>query len=999
MRILTKVLKATIITIVALCLLVVVALQVALNTPVRDKIIHRLVTEYTDMDIGYSDLYLSLLKSFPTIGVDVAGLHVDSLLTADSVRIRANAKEYLKDKVIHVEEIHIKSPVVNYVASPQADKDTTESAPFSLAGLPHIILDTLLIDGHPRVRYASEADKLDISVDASVLGLKAECDSAILSAGLLVDTLHTDYIADVVLSLTADCVGPLDLGKKEFPKVNVNLSSLEAEMDGLKAALSAIAKDVLGKDPYFKGNLSANASLDALVKYCPPEMGLSGSGDLDLDLDAAFRMSQLNAANINKTDIQATLTGGRLYLDDSRDSIEAFLSRPRLSLRTMRNLMDTTATDKVLGMTFQLDSMDVDLWNSMCIRGRNLALRAQDGDLNTTNFAIDNLPPVIARLDADFLHMKGADSLEVDVRGTKNSIHIVREEVNDAVAPKMSLSSESGSIIMRAAESRFAVRGMAIKANAGQFARRQMRPRMMVQRPDSLLSRDSSRTVRLSVPDFMSEADFRRSDLDFRLDSMIVQYVRKWNPSGSVTFTSGTAYTPIYPLRNRINGFGMRFDPNAVYVDSLNLVSGTSDISLTGDVRGLRTAMVSSRGMLSVNAALKSDKINVNEVMAALDLGQGYITDEFLEGDDDQYIENASIDSLVVDEIVAPLNYSLIVVPANISAGVSIDLGEVDYSNIKVDKVSADLAVRERCVQLTDLNALTQLGTIGLDGFYSTRTKQDISAGFNLGLQGITADNVIAMFPVVDEVIPMLKTFGGKLNCEMAATTQLDTNMNFILPSLDGVMKIHGSDLSLNDLSGFKNVTRLLMFKDKEVGHINDMEVMGIINDSQLEIFPFLLNLDRYSLALKGLQKFDNSFDYHISVIKSPIPFKFGINVYGKSFDKWKFRLCRAQYKSTKIPLFNDEVETMQLNLITSIKNVFKRGVNAVLRENAIAGKALEAVKQERDAQEEGDDELTVQEELAIDSKVAEFEAEEELEAVEEEIAAELEGIEIVIPD
>lgn len=997
MRILSKVLKATIFTIVALCLLVVVALQVALNTPVRDRIIHRLVTEYTDMDIGYSDLHLSLVKSFPTVGVDVAGLYVDSLLTADSVRIRANAIEYLKDKVIHIEEIHIKSPAVNYVASPRTDKDTTESAPFSLAGLPHIILDTLLIDGHPRVRYASVADKLDISADASVLGLKAECDSAIMSAGLLVDALHTDYIADVALSLTADCVGPLDLGRKEFPEVNVNLSGMEAKIDGLKAALSAIAKDVLGRDPYFKGKLSANAQIDRLAGYFPAGMGLSGSGDLDLDVAAAFRFSQLNAADINKADIQATLSGNRIYLDDRRDSIEAFISRPQFSVRTMRNLIDTTSKDKVLGVSVQLDSVDVDLWNSMYIVGRKVALRAQDGDLNTIRLSLDELPPVIAKLEAEYLALKGEDSLNVFVRETKNSIHIVRETVDSVVAPRIDFSSAFGNIVMRASENRFAVRGVDIRANARQLASRRMRPRRVWHRRDSLVLGDSARGLRFAVPDFLSEEEFRSKDLNLRVDSVIVQYIKKWNPSGSVNVDYGIAFTPYYPLGNRVRGFGLRFDPNRIQIDSFNLVSGTSDLSITGDVRGVTNA-IASGGLVYVNAALNSKRINVNEITAAIDLGRGFITDDFME-DDEEYIEEASIDSIAVDHIVKPLRYKLKIVPANLAANLSLNVDEVDVSHIMVDKLSANVATMERCLRLTDMEALTQLGTITLDGFYSTRTKRDISAGFNLGIQGITADNVVSMFPVVDEVLPMLKNFGGKLNCDFAATSQLDTNMKFVLPTIDGVMKIKGSGLSLNDLSGFKKVTRLLLFKDKDIGHIDDMEVTGIVKDSQMEIFPFILSIDRYSLALKGLQNFDKSFDYHMSVIKSPLPFKFGVNVYGQSFDKWKFRLCKAQYKSTKIPLFNEEVDTMQLNLVTSIKNVFNRGVNAILRENEIAGRALEAVKQERDVKEEGDDDLTVQEELEIDSKVAEFEAEEELAAVEAEIAAELEGIEIVIPD
>ena len=44
------------------------------------------------------------------------------------------------------------------------------------------------------------------------------------------------------------------------------------------------------------------------------------------------------------------------------------------------------------------------------------------------------------------------------------------------------------------------------------------------------------------------------------------------------------------------------------------------------------------------------------------------------------------------------------------------------------------------------------------------------------------------------------------------------------------------------------------------------------------------------------------SFDYHISVLKSPIPFRLGVNIFG-TLDKFKFRIGRARYKSENLPV------------------------------------------------------------------------------------------------
>ena len=45
--------------------------------------------------------------------------------------------------------------------------------------------------------------------------------------------------------------------------------------------------------------------------------------------------------------------------------------------------------------------------------------------------------------------------------------------------------------------------------------------------------------------------------------------------------------------------------------------------------------------------------------------------------------------------------------------------------------------------------------------------------------------------------MPMLTSFKGHLDCEMAATTALDTNMVILTPTMNGVIKIQGRDVSV----------------------------------------------------------------------------------------------------------------------------------------------------------------------------------------------------------
>lgn len=254
-------------------------------------------------------------------------------------------------------------------------------------------------------------------------------------------------------------------------------------------------------------------------------------------------------------------------------------------------------------------------------------------------------------------------------------------------------------------------------------------------------------------------------------------------------------------------------------------------------------------------------------------------------------------------------------------------------------------------------SARSEIGNIDFEGFYSTRTKKDLSTGFDLNISDVTAEKVIELIPAVDSLMPMLKSFKGQLDCQLAATADIDTTMNIIIPSVNGVIRIGGTNLTLSESEAFSQIAKKLKFKDRESGSIDRMSVEGMIRDNMLEVFPFILKIDRYTLAMSGIQNLDMSFKYHISVLDSPIPFRVGIDLYGDNFDDFKFRIGKAKYKNTNIPVFSSVIDQTRLNLKESIEKIFTVGVEKAIRQNEIQS-AIEEYKKKIDYTEAVDTQL-----------------------------------------
>jgi hypothetical protein len=60
------------------------------------------------------------------------------------------------------------------------------------------------------------------------------------------------------------------------------------------------------------------------------------------------------------------------------------------------------------------------------------------------------------------------------------------------------------------------------------------------------------------LPDFLSEEDFRKQDINIRLGDEMAKYIREWDIAGKLNVPQGIVVTPYFPLRNKlsnVNGY------------------------------------------------------------------------------------------------------------------------------------------------------------------------------------------------------------------------------------------------------------------------------------------------------------------------------------------------------------------------------------------------------------------------------------------------------------
>lgn len=677
----------------------------------------------------------------------------------------------------------------------------------------------------------------------------------------------------------------MDVENDNKGKINVNIPLARAYGSGTHFDATAKAKDITGDDPLFSIKLDADSHLDSLMWLVPHELYVTLKGDIQAKLDGQAKLSQLDIYKFSGAKIDGTISSNHFEVYSDSLGIDSMVDSLTINLKTIKNPYKSAdkRDDQLLEINVSVDSTDIFYKDSIKFSAKNLYLRAQNSAKNIDMANKTRVHPMGGRIMADRLRVSFIDSTRIALRNTTNQFMIAPSK-NNIRLPNITLNSNTERLFYRDIDNRVIAR----QANIDLFAEK--------------LSHQKSQSL--------------------------VEYYKDWDVSGMVNLNSARIITKHLPLSNRVSDFSGSFNNDNIKLNQVYLQSGDSELEVTGELSDLKNA-ITNNGDAKLKLNIFAPKLLADELILAYMSGLNATTEAGAALSDEEFQKAVLIDTL--DKSQLP---SYIVVPDNIDCDIHIEAYDIEYLTLRVDWINSDIKIKDRCAQLTDFVANSNMGDMHLNGFYATRSKEDIKAGFNLDLTNVTARNAIELMPVIDSLMPLIKTFDGMLNCGISATTNIDTTMSIVIPSITGAMRLSGYNLFIKDNPDLRSLAKTLMFKDKKYASVDELKINGVLTRGAVNLFPFRLLIDRYNLAVSGKQNLDMSYYYHLSVLKSPLPFRIGIDITGKDFDNMNMKITKAKYKNVYPQLYDPVVKAIEDNLKSAIRDVFKTGVDEVITQN-----------------------------------------------------------------
>lgn len=375
-----------------------------------------------------------------------------------------------------------------------------------------------------------------------------------------------------------------------------------------------------------------------------------------------------------------------------------------------------------------------------------------------------------------------------------------------------------------------------------------------------------------------------------------------WVPKGIVGFNRMKVSTPMCALPIRLLKTSLTVGNRTISLRNATMRIGRSDLTATGAIYDLYGAMHHHKP-LRAKLELTSNNLNCNQLIRSLSF---------------------PTDTLQAEADTTATNLELFVVPKNVDFELTTRLRRVRYGKMVFEDVRGDIDVRNQAVHLKELSMRGMDAEMRTTLIYQARQRKRGYAGFDFRLHNIDISKLVDFAPSLDSIVPMLRSFQGTVDFDVAAETRLDSCLNIKIPSLRSAIHIKGDSLVLMDGETFAEISKKFLFKNKEKNMIDSISVNISVKDGNVTVYPFVIEMDRYRAAVGGTQDLDMNFDYHISILKSPIPFKLGLNIRG-NLDKMKFGMGKAKYKDAVTPVEIRKVDSTIVNMGEQIVKDFRR--------------------------------------------------------------------------
>lgn len=596
------------------------------------------------------------------------------------------------------------------------------------------------------------------------------------------------------------------------------------------------------QQPYIDANIRSYVDFDRFTEIFPLQEGVVLKGSNSSDLHAQFALVDIEQKNY-----------GNLYIDGKSDFDQVYIS-----IDGEKFFQDSTLNSYLF----------VEMERGTLLFGDRVKSNNSRTLLSTINFTGVGFKDRYGQygLIKDFALTAGANfdnkTKKVNGVGVKTVIQNTNVGIVDIIDVKAETSDITLTIVPETEERKATIKALATCAT-------------------------------VTATDSLTNSTLSLSHANFNLN-LERQEKREWSSNGTVGFADLDIYTDLFPLPIRVPNSAVSLGENKVILENTQLEIGESALTATGYISNLiRMFFLGENLTVSGELAINSPLLNMDELIVA--------TNQSVIMNDTTGLY--SDDTIVDTTVVADTTSLMILVPRKVEFALDLNIDKMIYNNTSIDSIKGNASIKRGTLTLEQLTLQAIGAEVTTSMVYQNIKRDSASISLNMNLAQVDITRIGELMPTIDSMMPMLQSFEGIVDFDIKAQSNLNNQLEFDFNTLKSAISFTGKELVLMDSETFAQLSKYLLFKNKDRNLVDSLGVYALIEKRNIEVLPFEMSIDRYQAIIGGKQTVDEKafeidYNYNVSILKSPLPFKAGVDIKGNLND-FNFKITTAKLKNT----------------------------------------------------------------------------------------------------
>lgn len=313
---------------------------------------------------------------------------------------------------------------------------------------------------------------------------------------------------------------------------------------------------------------------------------------------------------------------------------------------------------------------------------------------------------------------------------------------------------------------------------------------------------------------------------------------------GYLSLTDGKFATDMVKDEIVIDKFNLDFSQKYAHLLTM-LKIGRNDLTADGKLENF-IGYVLRDDVIQGSLDVKSKYLNINDFMGETEETPAPAED----GAETQGTEETAL--------------SVVEIPANIDFTLNLDVAQLIFDNIDMQKVSGKVEIKEQALDMKSLKMTALGGDMKVAGKYIVQNPQKPEVDLGLEIKNVDVKKTAETFLTIQKLFPIIEHTSGTISLDFDVQSYLDQAMSPDLNTLNATGKISSPGIKIEGLEVLNKLADALKMEKLRKISVDKFNLSFKCENGRVITSPFDMKTGNIKATVSGSTGLDETIDYLI---------------------------------------------------------------------------------------------------------------------------------------